>query len=286
MSRVAVVTDSSGALPDGAVEAEGVEVVPIQVVIGARSFAETDPEATPARVAEALREYVPVSTSRPAPQTFLDLYRRLAAEGAREVVSLHLSGEMSGTVEAAQLAARDAPVPVTVVDTRHVGPATGYAAIAAHRALAAGGDAAAAVDAARTQAEASTSLFYVDTLEYLRRGGRVGAAAALLGGALAVKPLLTISEGRVETLEKVRTAGRALHRLEELAVAAAGDGHVDVCVSHLAGEERAGDLVGRLSDRLGDRVGGPGVVCGELGAALGAHVGPGMIAVCVSPHAD
>ena len=123
----------------------------------------------------------------------------------------------------------------------------------------------------------------MDTLEYLRRGGRIGAAAALLGGALAVKPLLEISEGRVASLERVRTSARALARLEELAVQAAGSDPVDVTVAHLASQERAGQLQARLAARLADNLEGREVWCGELGAVLGAHVGPGMLAVCVAP---
>ena len=95
-------------------------------------------------------------------------------------------------------------MPVHTVDTRQVGIAAGFAVLAAADVLDAGGSAAEAAEAARARANATTSLFYVDTLEYLRRGGRIGAAAALLGGALAVKPLLTIAQGRVATLEKVR----------------------------------------------------------------------------------
>jgi DegV family protein with EDD domain len=175
---------------------------------------------------------------------------------------------------------------VIAVDSRQVGIATGFAVLAAADVLDAGGTPEQVADAARERAGATTSLFYVDTLEYLRRGGRIGAAAALLGGALAVKPLLTITDGRVATLEKVRTTGRALARLEELAVAAAGEGPVDVGVAHLAAEGRAGELTDRLSARLADNLGGREVQCGEVGAVLGAHVGPGMLAVCVSSRAD
>ena len=99
---------------------------------------------------------------------------------------------------------------------------------------------------------ATTSLFYVDTLEYLRRGGRVGAAAALVGSALAVKPLLQIEDGRIVPLEKVRTSAKALVRLEELAVEAAGDGNVDVAVAHLAIPTRADDA-GRAAARADPR---------------------------------
>src|ERR1700750_2730148 len=107
---------------------------------------------------------------------------------------------MSGTHESALLAAREAPVPVTVVDSRQVGVATGYAALSAADVLDAGGSVADAAAAARERAAGATALFYVDTLEYLRRGGRIGAAAALFGGALSVKPLLRIGEGRVVNL--------------------------------------------------------------------------------------
>jgi DegV family protein with EDD domain len=175
-------------------------------------------------------------------------------------------------------------VRVLPVDSRQVGVATGFAALAAADVLDAGGTATEAAAAARARADAAVSLFYVDTLAYLRRGGRVGTVDALFGGALAVKPLLTIEDGRVAPLEKVRTSGRALARLEELAVQAAGDGPVDLCVSHLASPDRAAQLAERLGERLADRLDDRPVWCGELGAVLGAHVGPGMIAVCVSPR--
>ncbi|MCR6031731.1 DegV family EDD domain-containing protein [Nocardioides sp. zg-579] len=282
--RTVVVTDSTASLPPEAAAEHGVVVVPLQVVIGAEVHDEGGGGATPEMVAAALKSFTPVSTSRPSPAVMAEVYERVAADGATEIVSVHISGDMSGTFESAQLAARSAPVPVVAVDSRQVGVATGYAALAAAEVAAAGGTAEDAAAAARARAEVSSSLFYVDTLEYLRRGGRIGAAAALLGGALAVKPLLTIAEGRVESLERVRTSQRAISRLEELAVEAAGDRPVDVCVAHLASADRAAALTGRLADRLGEQLEGREVWCGELGAVLGAHVGPGMLAVCVAPR--
>jgi len=284
MSGTVIVTDSTASLPVEVTLARGIIVVPLQVVIGATSYDEGADGATPVLVAEALREFRPVSTSRPAPEAVREVYEQAAAAGATAIVSVHLSGEMSGTFESAQLAARDAPVPVYPVDTRQVGIAAGFAALTAADVLDAGGSAEEAAAAARARADATTSLFYVDTLEYLRRGGRIGAAAALLGGALAVKPLLTIDEGRVATLEKVRTSNRALSRLEELAVAAAGDRPVDVGVAHLAAGDRAGQLADRLATRLAHGLEGREIHCGEVGAVLGAHVGPGMLAVCVAPR--
>lgn len=284
MSRIALVTDSTASLPAEVAAARGIVVVPLQVVIGAEVHDEGSPGATPETVAEALREFRPVSTSRPAPAHLREVYERAAADGAEAIVSIHLSGEMSGTFESAQLAAAEVSVPVLAVDSRQVGVATGYAVLAAADCLEAGGSAEEAAAAARERAARCSSLFYVDSLEYLRRGGRIGAAAALFGGALAVKPLLQIADGRVAMLEKVRTSARALGRLEELAVAAAGEDEVDVCVAHLASPDRAGQLATRLGQRLAGNLDGREVWCGELGAVLGAHVGPGMLAVCIAPR--
>ncbi len=284
MSGTVIVTDSTASLPAELAAARGIVVVPLQVVIGATVYDEGPGGATPDLVAQALADFVPVSTSRPNPATMVEIYERLAREGAEQILSIHLSGDMSGTFESAQLAAGQVDVPVICLDSRQVGVATGYAALSAADVLDAGGSGAEAIEVARSRAGAATSLFYVDTLEYLRRGGRIGATAALLGGALSVKPLLGIAEGKVANLEKVRTGARALARLEDLAVEAAGDRPVDVCVSHLANPDRAAQLADRLTDRLGDNLGDRELWCGELGAVLGAHVGPGMVAVCVAPR--
>jgi DegV family protein with EDD domain len=280
---VALVTDSTASLPADVVAARDITVIPLQVVIGATSYDEgVAGGATPEMLAEALRAWTPVSTSRPNPHEMLEVYQRLAADGATEIVSVHLSGELSGTFESAQLAARDAPVPVQAVDSRQVGMGTGFAVLSAADARDAGGAAADVAAAARRRVGLTTSLFYVDTLEYLRRGGRVGAAAALVGSALAVKPILRIDEGRVVPFERVRTAGKALARLEELAADAAGSAQVDVAVAHLANADRAGTLAERLAERLAAGLEGRSVHVGEIGAVLGAHVGPGMVAVVVT----
>jgi len=281
---VRLLTDSTAYLPHDLVAALAIEVVPLQVVVGGTSRAE-GVEISSGEVAEALRRWTPVSTSRPSPAAMLDGYEKLAADGADEIVSLHLSAEMSGTCAAARLAARDAPVPVHVVDSRSLGMGLGYAVLAAAVAAGEGADGGACAARARARAEVTRGYFYVDTLEHLRRGGRIGAAQALLGSALAVKPLLQLVDGRIEPLEKVRTSNRALARLEELALeavpgAAEGSTEVDVTVHHLASPERAERLAGRLADRFG-RLAELRTV--EVGAVVGAHVGPGMLAVVVSP---
>jgi DegV family protein with EDD domain len=278
-----IVTDSTATLPPDVVASLGVEVVSLQVVVDDASYDEGAPEATPDRIAAALKAKRAVSTSRPAPAVFAEVYQRLADAGADDIVSIHLSSRVSGTFESAHLAARSAPVPVTCVDTREVGLATGYAVETAAAVLAGGGTRLEAAEGARARAAAASSLFYVDTLDYLRRGGRVSAAGALLGGALAVKPLLGIVDGAITPLEKVRTSAKAIARLEELAVERARDRDIDLAVAHMASPERAADLRERLAGRLADELGGREVRCAELGAVLGAHVGPGMLAVCVAP---
>ncbi len=134
---------------------------------------------------------------------------------------MHLSSELSGTHEAAVLAAaevRGDGIDVRVVDSRQLAMGLGFPVLAAARAARDGADAEEVEAAVQRTATSTDVLFYVDTLEHLRRGGRIGAAAALLGTALAVKPLLHVVDGRIAPLEKVRTASKALARLEELAV--------------------------------------------------------------------
>jgi DegV family protein with EDD domain len=278
--RVAVVTDSTASLGDDAVERYGIVVVPLTVVIGGQAFDDVS-EAAASDVAMALRSWTPVSTSRPTPAALSAAYERALADGASAVVSIHLSSAMSGTFESARIAAKSAPLSVEVVDSGSLGMGLGFPVISAASAAAAGADLGAVVDAATRRASATSSLFYVDTLEYLRRGGRIGAAQALIGSALAVKPLLHLVDGRISPLEKVRTSSRALSRLEDLAVERAGSGPVDAAIHHLANAARAEQLAARLRSRI-PRL--QDLCVSEVGAVLGAHVGPGMVAVVVAPH--
>jgi DegV family protein with EDD domain len=190
---------------------------------------------------------------------------------------------MSGTVESAQLAAEAAAIPVYVVDSRALGLALGFAAISAAQVALRGGEADEVAAAAQARSAATSSYFYVDTLEYLRRGGRIGAARALIGSALAVKPLLHIDDGRIALFEKVRTSTKAILRLEEVAVACAGAAAVDIAVHHLASMGRAEALAARLRRRLPEL---RDLYVREVGAVVGAHVGPGMLGVVIAGHLD
>jgi DegV family protein with EDD domain len=278
---VAVVTDSTAYLPGDVVDRFGIEVVPLYVVLAGRSGREGS-DVTSAEVATALAvRGGHVSTSRPTPGDFVAVYRRLLDGGADRVVSIHLSGELSGTWDAARVAAGQVGEHlVTVLDSRSAAMGTGFAVLSAARAAAAGRTAEEVATAARDTAAATRTFFVVDTLEHLRRGGRIGAAAALLGSALAVKPVLHVADGRVVPLERVRTSGRALNRLVQLAGEVSGDRPVFAAVHHLAAPERAQRLADQLSARL------PALqelYVSELGAAVGAHVGPGAVGVVIDP---
>ncbi|WP_092601572.1 DegV family protein [Actinopolyspora xinjiangensis] len=290
---VAVVTDSTAYLPARRVEHYGVRVVPLHVSTGPEhSLAETsfDPEL----LTERLRAGSRVTTAGAGVAEFADTYRAALESGADGVLSVHLSGELSGTLDAARTAARQvAPSAISVVDSRSVAMGLGFAVLAAAELAATGAELAEVTEAARRVAARGTILFSVQTLEYLRRGGRIGTASALLGTALAIKPLLHLRDGVIEPLEKVRTTGAVVRRLEQLAVDAATGpapsgtpSEVDtprppaLAVHHLAAPERAEALARRVRERL---PGHSDCVVSEVGATIGAHIGPGSVGVVVLP---
>ncbi|KQS59939.1 fatty acid-binding protein DegV [Geodermatophilus sp. Leaf369] len=279
---VAVVTDSTAYLPDDLTAAFGIEVVPLYVVLTGRSGRE-GLDVSPADVAGTLAvRGQHVTTSRPTPGDFVAAYRRRLDAGADRVVSVHLSSELSGTWDAARLAAAQVGTHVvSVVDSRQAAMGSGFAVLAAARAAAAGRSAEEVAAAARRTAAATRTLFVVDTLEHLRRGGRIGPAAAALGTALAVKPVLHVEDGRIVALEKVRTTTRAVAKMVQRVVDLAAGAPVSVAVHHLAAPERARALAEELRSRLPALRGE--VHLAELGAAIGAHVGPGAVGVVVDP---
>lgn len=273
---VRVVTDSTACLPADRAASLGVDVVPLRVQIGQRTAID-GVDVSSAEVARALRSKVNVSTSRPTPAEFAAKFQDVLDSGASHVVSVHISSALSGTWESAVLAAQDFPHgSVRVVDSRNTAMGLGFAVIAAAEKAAAGGSAAEVQGAATATVDATRTLFYVDTLEHLRRGGRIGTAAALFGTTLSVKPLLQLVEGQIVPLEKVRTSSKALARLVELTVRAAGSRSVDLAVHHVAALDRARDIEQQLRDQL-PKLGESSV--SELGPVIGAHLGPGVVGI-------
>lgn len=283
-ARIAVVTDTTAGLTVQETRRFGIFVVPLTVVVDGQPFAETS-SVTPAEVVAALRKRTKVTTSRPAPGRFLELFDNLSAAGVEHVVCVHLSAAMSGTYDAARVAGASAPVPVTVIDSGLLGRALGRSVLAAARCAARGGSAAEVSAVARAHAGASQVLFYVDTMEYLWRGGRIRAGDALLGTALHIKPVLHMIQGRAEAVDRPRSATKGLARLAELAAAAVpgapcGDVVVDVDVQHCDAAARARGV----AEAVTRRIAAPGdVTVTPAGAVLSVHAGPGLVGVSVSP---
>lgn len=303
-----MVTDSTAALPPALAAAAGLTVVPLDVTIdGARHVEGVD--VTPAQLLHALERGARVTTSQPPPSAFAAAYERAAEAGAREIVSVHLSGEMSGTVRSARTAATVSPVPVRVVDSGTVALGLGFAALAAARCAAVPDEPAApepertrrrrsgptlgrrrqpppvwpdvtrVAEAASAVAASTRTWFLVESLEHLRRGGRLSAPAAALGTVLGLRPLLAVQDGRVVVADKVRTRRAARDRLEQVAVAElAARGRVRLGVHHAGDPAAAEALAGRLAEHA-DTV---EAVVADAGAVLGAHAGPGLLAVVVA----
>lgn len=279
MSKIAVITDSTAYLPPGWAQRYNIGVVPVQVIIAGQAYDET--EVTDASlVTRALEEWKPVSTSRPSPERFVQACEEQIARGASGIVIATLSCDLSATHESAVLAAKRIGVPVSVIDSRSIAMGLGFAAVAgAERALA--GDSVDEVAMTISKRASASSVFFaVDTLEYLRRGGRVTSAKAVVGQALSVKPILQVVDGHVVQLEKVRTSTKAISRLIELAIARAGSSDVEFAVQHLAAADRAATVADTLASRLPHAR----IVEAPVGGVVGAHVGPGLVAVIVAPR--
>jgi DegV family protein with EDD domain len=274
---VVVVTDSTSALPEPLRAARGgLTVLGIPVLVDGVEYREGE-DIGGEVIVRAIREGHEVTTSGLPPEELRATYTRLLDEGASGIVSVHLSGRLSGTVAAAEAAAAGFGGRVAVVDSLGAGMGVGYPALAAAEAAENGSGLLAAAAAAQSAIGRTSTYFYLDTLEYLRRGGRISAARAIVGTALSVKPILGVEDGRIDVVEKVRTPTRGLQRLAALAVADAGEAEVEMTVHHLAAERRAEALAGWLGEQFEGRLRRIDVT--EVGAAVGAHCGPGLVGV-------
>ena len=274
-----IVTDSTAYLPIEHARELDITVVPLQVMIGGESYSEGGEGAEV--VLAALRSGATATTSQPSPETFLDVYRKRAELGFEGIVSIHLSSSLSGTYESAVLAAAQSPIPVRVIDSRSVAMGLGFAAISAALTADEGAPIDEVAEVAKLRAAATRSFFTTPNLEQLRRSGRVSRGAALLANALNMLPILSVENGEVVALEKVRTKARALARVEELAAQYAQHGTVDIAVHHLGAPGLADEVAARLQKSI-HQIGE--VVMSELGAVIGAHTGPGTLAVIVAPR--
>ncbi|MFD4196259.1 MULTISPECIES: DegV family protein [Amycolatopsis] len=277
-NHVAVVTDSTASLPEQLRRQWDITVIQLQLQVGDQVDEENRFDR--GELTEALKSGQRVSTNPPDPGAFFWAYQDAAAAGASAIVSLHISERMSATLASAREAARQVQIPVYPLDSGTTGMSLGFAVLSAARAAAAGGRVERVIEAAQRRFATSSELLYVDTLEYLRRGGRIGSATALLGTALSIKPLLTVRDGEVAPLTRAAGSRRALAKLVDLAAERAGNLPTDLAISCFRPSERELMLVQQLRDRI-PNVTELSIV--EASTVIGAHVGPGALSITVSP---
>lgn len=281
---VRIVCDSTIYLRSETTAEYGIEQVSLSVVWGDVSHAELEITDLPAFYDELRAMKNLPTTSQPSVGQFLEVYRPILDVGD-EIISLHFSSGISGTFDSAVQAKKqllrdgaDASR-VTVIDTGSACGGYALIALAAASRARAGGTHAEVVEAIRELNRGLTFWFAIDTLEYLRRGGRIGSVAAVVGGAIRIKPILTVTSEGILPVEKVRTEGRVLARMVDLAIEHIPGGG-DYIVQHANAPERAQIVLDALDERLGKQ---PAVQLGEIGPVIGAHVGPGLIGVAVYP---
>ena len=276
---VAVVTDTTQYLPREIIERHGLHLVSLYVNWDGRTEREAEMPDFDAFYGHMRTSAQLPSTSQPSVGDFLAVYEPLLADGS-DILSIHLSGGISGTVGAAEQAREQLiergiePGRLLVLDSETACAGHGFMAIAAANAVKAGADLPAAAEAAHELRRLLKLRFAVDTLEFLRRGGRIGAAQAWVGSALKIKPILTI-EREIEPIERVRTAGRAFDRLVAFLQERRDNGADVFFLQHI----QAPDVVARLADRGAEIYGQPPGFISEIGPVIGAHVGPGLIGV-------
>jgi DegV family protein with EDD domain len=271
---VKIVTDSSCDLPDELVSQFGIDVVPLTIRFGAEELvdrADLSPAEFWARCATSAE--LP-STAAPAPGAFEEVFRKAAAAGAEGVMCVVLSSKLSATGESAQAAARAVAdvVPVKVVDSLSVSLGHGMMAVQGARRAADGATLDEIVAMAEDMARRTKIFATLDTLEYLKRGGRIGAAQALLGSILSIKPCIEVVDGKVEPGPKQRTRSRSLQWLADQVGAQKG-------VENLAVLHGDAPDVDTLLGLLAPHFSRDQIVIGQLGAVVGAHTGPRTIGV-------
>lgn len=277
---VAVVSDTTHYLPPEIVKARGIHEVSLYVTFGGKQVRESEIMRDTDRFYDAMRTAKELpTTSQPSPGDFLAVWEPLLRDG-QDIVSVHISAGISGTYDSA-LQAKARLVDdgldegrLAVVDSVSTAGGQAFVVLAAAACANGGGDVEAVAQRARDARESLKIWFCLDTLEYLRRGGRIGGAQAFLGSALKIKPILTFEE-EVKPVERVRTQGRAFERMVEYLESRRDDGADAWCVQHIQWPEQAERIVERGRELFGTE---PTFVS-EVGAVLGAHAGPGMLGV-------
>ncbi len=277
--QTAVVCDSTTYLPRELIDAHGIEVISLYVTLDGEQRRESEITDLPAFYDELRASESAATTSQPSIGDFVALYEPLLTAG-RDIVSIHISAGISGTVTAAGQAKDRLEAEgkggerIRIYDSGTSAGGLGLCVLAAAEAAGAGAGAEEVLERARETREGTKIWFAVDTLEYLRRGGRIGGARAWIGSTLKIKPILTL-EDEITPVERVRTRARSIERLRDYA-AQRHDSRADAwVVQHIQVPESAASL----ADDCREIFGCDPVFLSEIGPVLGVHVGPGLLGV-------
>lgn len=283
MGRVRIVADSTCDLPVEIRNDLGIEIVPLKVHFGEEVYLD-QVTLGPVEFYKKLRTAGPDSalpfTSQPSPGDFVTVYERLAQDPETDaIVSIHLSSKLSGTYQSAVIASqemREKGVDVEVVDGQMASSETGALVVAAAKASLAGRSKSEVMETIEAAKKAIRVVFIVDSLEYLRRNGRIGRAASLVGGLLKIKPILTVADGVVTPVEKLRGSSRVIPRMVELIAENLDEGHPQIVyIMNADCQERANEFEAKLRERVQVKQ----VIHTMIGLVIGSHVGPGTLAV-------
>lgn len=274
--QVAVVTDSTADLPRELVAQHNLEIIPLNLVLGGQTYRDgVDMDSTTFfQRLRSEREFP--TTSQPSPAAFLEGWQRAAPDPAMPILSIHISSTLSGTVASAEAARKMiGGRTIEIVDTYSASLGQGLIVLAAARAAEAGQSLEECTAIARALIPRVHILLTVDTLEYLHRGGRIGGAARLLGTMLNLKPLLDLAEGRgrIEPLARIRTRAKAIDRMLEIAQERIAGRPAHIAALHTADPDECARLAERVRGLFDCRE----LILGQVGAAIGAHVGPGTL---------
>lgn len=277
MPNVAVVTDSTVNIPDELIQNLSIHVVPLQVIWGPDTYRDSV-DIHPSEFYQRLQgAKVMPSTSQPSPAAFSAVYGALVAQGF-DILSIHISSSLSGTMDSALQARKDYPkANISIVDSRTTSMGMGFPVLLAARAAAQGATLQECQKLVENAIPHTGVFFVVRTLEYLRRGGRIGGAAAFVGTALDMKPILELRDGRVEAINKVRTMSKALDQMLDLFTQSIGSQRpVHLAVLHANTLDEALQVLERAKSRFApDEI--SEVVVSEVSPVIGIHAGPGVI---------
>lgn len=278
-ARFALVTDTTADLPKDVIEQHNIYMIPQIIVWGRESLREGIDINGPAFYERLASATEMPTTSRPVPSDTVDLFKRAKEEtGADSVVVLAVSKDVSGTVSSVEQAKQELDFPIHLVDTRTISLALGMTTVKIAEMRDDGATAEDAVAAARDIAARSHAIFTPSTLEFLRRGGRIGNARHLLGTALSIKPILTLADGKVSALESVRTRKRAIKRMLELT----GE-YIDPNKPLYLGAAHANvpDEVDMVVSEFKALYNPDRIYQGWIGASIGVHAGPGVLGMMI-----